>query len=437
MFAIFDLLAIPLGYVMRWIYQLLPNYFVALFLFTLLFRLLMFPLSLKSQKSQADRARLQPRLERLQKKYGQDQKKLQQKQMELYEKEGVSMTGGCLPSLVQMILLFGVIAVIYKPLTHMHQIPQDVISACEAAVVKVEVPENATAEEKAAIEKKNEHKEDKKQMTGYYAELRMMRLLKENKDDALTELGRLDAETLGGITPQEYYEKILKAGDDFSYGSISLLDQPWDSSKSFGGISVLWLIPLLSGLTAVGSMLLSQYYTKALTGSKAGEKQPGQGCTNGMLYFMPLFSLYITFIVPCGVGIYWIFSNVLAVVQTYVLNRIYNPVKIREQAEQEYQERRRKKAEAKKRLAEARKREQRENALAEQENKTGAAEPKKEKKLTAQQRNQLLEQQAREEAAAKEAGEAGTNETPADTAADAADSPETAAGSDDTETGAQ
>ena len=117
-----DILAIPLGWILWFIYNLVNNYFVAIFLFTLIVRAATFPLSLKSQKAQADRARLAPRLERLQKKYAKDPKKLQEKQMSLYEKEGVSMTGGCLPMVIQMIVLFGIIAVIYSPLTHLARI---------------------------------------------------------------------------------------------------------------------------------------------------------------------------------------------------------------------------------------------------------------------------------------------------------------------------
>ncbi len=89
-------------------------------------------------------------------------------------------------------------------------------------------------------------------------------------------------------------------------------------------------------------------FTKMAT---SGEQQPGQGCSNVMLLvLMPAFSLFITFTVPGGVGIYWICSNVIAVAQTILLNQIYNPAKIRAQAEKEYEERRRKKAEDKKRL---------------------------------------------------------------------------------------
>ena len=135
--AIFNILAVPLGWLLHFIYQFIPNYFVSIFLFTLLVRAITFPLSLKSQKSQADRAKLAPRLERLQKKYAQDKQKLQQKQMELYEKEGVSLTGGCLPMVVQMVVLFGIISVIYKPLTHLQKIPSAVI---DTAIVTVTNP---------------------------------------------------------------------------------------------------------------------------------------------------------------------------------------------------------------------------------------------------------------------------------------------------------
>lgn len=115
-----------------------------------------------------------------------------------------------------------------------------------------------------------------------------------------------------------------------------MLDNPF---SGFGDINILWLIPLISGLTALASSLISMRFTKMAT---SGEQQPGQGCSNVMLLvLMPAFSLFITFTVPGGVGIYWICSNVIAVAQTILLNQIYNPAKIRAQAEKEYEERRR------------------------------------------------------------------------------------------------
>lgn len=352
---IFDIIGIPLGYVLWFIYRLVSNYFVAIFLFTLLVRAATFPLSLKSQKAQADRAKLAPRLERIQKKYAQDKQKLQQKQMELYEKEGVSMTGGCLPMVIQMIILFGIISVIYSPLTHLVRIPTPVVNATVSAVTR---PTVTDAQGNQILDPDHPEKVDPAQLTGYYRELNALKALENNRDDILAAIDALSEEDREGRTAQEYYDEMVDIKEDFSFFGGTLLDTPWND-KGFGGISILWLIPLLSGLTAMASSFISMRFTRQLT--PQGEKVPGQGCSNVMmLILMPAFSLFITFSVPGGVGIYWICSNIIAVIQTVILNSIYNPAKIRAQAEKEYEERRRQKAEDKKRLKEARLREEQE-----------------------------------------------------------------------------
>ena len=357
MMEILGFLAVPLGYVMRFVYKLVNNYLLAIFLFTLLMRILMFPLTLQSQKKQADRIRLSPRLERLQKKYQNDPRKLQEKQQALYEKEGVSLTPGCLPMIIQMIVLFGIIAVIYKPLTYLTtDLPKDAVSASLAAVnVETYTKDGSgytvngdktvatiTVDGKTRtvdLTTKRPDAEVRDVKNNYYNELNMMKVLDENRDDILFEIkkaGHTEAEA------EKYYDRIAGVRSEFVFGKYSLLEKPW---SGWNNITLLWLIPLLSGLTAVLSSLISSYYTRQGTGK---EKQPGQGCSNLMLVlFMPLFSVYIAFIVPGGVGVYWICSNLIALLQTVVVNMIYNPKKIREQAEKDYEERRRLRAEMK------------------------------------------------------------------------------------------
>ena len=377
---IFDWLAIPLGWLMEVIYGWIPNYFVAIFLFTLLMRLLMFPLSLKSQKMQADRARLAPRLERLQKKYAQDPKKLQEKQMALYEKEGVSMTGGCLPMLTQMVVLLGIISVIYSPVKHLTDVPAQVVDAAANAVSYndkvLSDKSDSTAEEKAAEQAdKDKGKVAASKMTGYYKELYTLSNMEKFEGDVKASIAAIDG--YDEIKAQAYMDEMLELKKQFSIGDRSLLENP--GTGGFGGISWLWLIPLISGLTALASSLISMHYNKQLTASEV--KQPGQGCSTGMMmYMMPLFSLYITFTVPGGVGIYWICSNVISTVQSVILNKIYNPAKIRAQAEVEYEEKRRQKQEDKKRLAEARAREQRALAAEMNEQKDKSDNKKKQTK---------------------------------------------------------
>ncbi len=369
MTALFDLLAVPLGWVFWAIYQLIPNYFGAMILFVLLVKLLSFPLSLKQQKSTADRARLQPRLERIQKKYAQDPRKVQEKQAALYEKEGVSPAGGCMPMLVTMIVLFGMIAVIYKPVTHMARLPEQVI---ETSI--------------SVVKDNTEDKKDLQQLSNgsYYRELRMLQALEANKEEIIEKIDALDPEKddlLKNTSATEYYHQMIEIRDEFDFFGQTMLERP-----AYNGWTPnwLWLLPIFSALTALCTSLLSQKYNKALM--QPG--QAGQGCTTFMtLGLMPIFSLYITFTVPGGVGIYWIFSNLLGLVQTVILNKIYNPAKIREQAEIEYQERRRKKLEDKKRLAESRAREQSE--IAKQNNEAAAKGKKPTKKPAKKTENNL------------------------------------------------
>ena len=355
MFAIFDFLAVPLGWILGLIYQLVKNYFVAILLFTLLIKLATFPFSLKSQKATADRARLAPRLDRIQKKYANDRQKLQQKTQDLYEKEGVSMTGGCMTMLIPMIVLLGVIAAIYKPLTHMTTIPDAVINASITSI---------TASKEEGADNTNKMSESDGQKNSYYRELRLMNLMDagDNKEIIIAAIDALGTDERGELTGAQYYAQMLEMHDEFYIGGINFLDNPW-GNKGFAGIGWLWIVPLLSGVTALFSSILSMHFSK---GSMSKEQQQASGCTNGMMYFTPLFSVYISFIVPGAVGVYWIASNLTALLQTYVLNKMYNPAAIRAQAEIEYQERRARraaeKAAEKKRLAQARQRAEAEEA---------------------------------------------------------------------------
>jgi len=358
-----DFLGKPLGIAMSFIYQWIPNYFITLFIFTFLVRLLLFPISLKQQKSAMDRARIAPALERLQKKYANDRQKLAEKQQQLYDKHGVSMTAGCLPMLLSMVVLFGVIAAIYSPLTNLSRpaIPESIVATAQQAIIA----EGNISED---------------QFKGYYGELRLMKNAEEYKEQILKELSEpseeaiaragVSGETIKSLVEhlggeQAVYDQIVEMSDQFQImnSNYSLLDQPWTRNKGFKDINILWIIPLISGLTSFFVSWISTQNNK-----KTMPDQPGMGCTNNMmLIYMPAMSLFIAFSVPGAVGIYWIFSNILSMIQTVILYKIYDPAKARAEAEAAYQERRRRKAEDKKRLAQARQREEAEARKAEQE----------------------------------------------------------------------
>jgi len=101
-----------LASVLQWIYGMVGSYAYAIIIFTLLVRLVLSPFDVMQRRSTEKVNALQPKLKELEKKYGKDKQKLQQKQMELYQKEKINPLGGCLPLIIQMVLLFMVFAVI-------------------------------------------------------------------------------------------------------------------------------------------------------------------------------------------------------------------------------------------------------------------------------------------------------------------------------------
>ena len=327
MTALFSLFAKPLGWVMHWIYQLVPSYFLALLIFTVAIRLVLFPLSINNQKNQMERARLAPRLERIQKKYAQDRQKMAMKQQELYEKEGVKMTGGCLPMVLQMLVLFSVIAVIYKPLTYVQQVPAEQINTCVSVAVEHMDPEK---DKNVIKQMENEN--------SYYREIHLLSALEKDavREDMVKALW--EKNELKPAAAELLLDNIEKTGKEFSLFNISLLETPNIKKPSW-----VWIIAILSGVSAFLTSLLSMRYSKM---TMSEEQKKMSGCsTNMMMYMMPVMSLVFSFQVPAGVAVYWIFSNLLAMVQTVALNAMYSPAKARAQAEAEYQARRQKKRE--------------------------------------------------------------------------------------------
>ena len=104
-----------LGWVLARIYDVVPNYGIAIIILTLAIRLLLLPLGFKQIKSMQNMQALQPQLKEIQKKYKNNRQKQQEEQMKLYRESGVSPFGGCLPMLLTLPFLFAMYAVIKAP----------------------------------------------------------------------------------------------------------------------------------------------------------------------------------------------------------------------------------------------------------------------------------------------------------------------------------
>ena len=278
--AIYDILGVPFGFVLKLIFDAVNNYGVALVLFTLFARLLMFPTSLHQQKGTAKTQRLQPKLRKIQEKYKGDNKKIQEETQALYQREGHNpMNAGCLPLLIQMPIIFGLIGVIYNPLTYALEIPKEYILTLTTAITEL-FPD----------------------------------LAKNTRTIQLTIIGNIGE--LKNLIPDQYYNIIA----DFNFTFLGL---PLGATPDKLHFDKLWAVPILSGITSFATSIFT--FLKQKQTNPEMSKNPAMGC---MTFGMPLFSTYFTFLFPVGIGIYWIASNVFAFAQTVILSYTHSPKKL-------------------------------------------------------------------------------------------------------------
>ena len=286
---IFNLLiSRPLGWILGTCYSLVHNYGFALLLFTLITRLVLFPLAIKQQRSTAQMARLRPMMDKLQKKHGKDKEKYNAELTKLYQQEGYNPLSGCLPLLIQLPILFSLFSVVYNPLTYVLNLSTDTVTKIKA-ILKPVVQKEMGAKAYAAADKVNR------------LQLELSKHLDNAKVHALPGLSHL-------------------AQINYHFFGLDISQQPIFSTSH---ITILWLIPILSAISAYFSSSFSMKLNAVATPQTAGMNQT-------MLMIMPLFSCYIAFTVPAGIGLYWIFTNLIMLLQTYVLSVFYHPLALAE-----------------------------------------------------------------------------------------------------------
>ncbi len=116
----FSFLTKPISYAINWFYGYAGNFGLAIIAFTILMRLLLFPLAHTSFKSMAKMKKLQPEMQRLKETYPDDRQKMQQELMALYKKEGANPVAGCLPVLIQIPIFFSLYKVLFVTIEMYH-----------------------------------------------------------------------------------------------------------------------------------------------------------------------------------------------------------------------------------------------------------------------------------------------------------------------------
>ncbi|MBQ8623266.1 MAG: membrane protein insertase YidC [Oscillospiraceae bacterium] len=353
-----NIIAWPFGKLLWLCYIVLKNYGIALFVFTLLIKLIMLPSSVKQQKSMAKMQRLNPKLEQIKKRYANNKEKLNEATMELYNQENVNPMGSCLPMLVTFVLLFAVIDVVYAPLTHISGIEADKIESATTIVsdyytasyaLKKDTDEAFGGDGITVSELLGAEVDVKEKLMSYedVAKLGEDRVaaIAENLianpglDEYFTDTTKVSDKLVSGGKsartellvlsvardyPALFDTEVASFCEEFDYTFLGVYLGAYPSWSS-----VLVLIPILSLISQLAVTVVSQYYNK-----KNGTASTNSGM-NAMLYIMPLFSFWIAFSFPAGLGIYWIFSSVLQLVQIVGLNLYFTPARTEKILEKE------------------------------------------------------------------------------------------------------
>ncbi len=287
--AIREILAVPFGWALSTFYNLTDSYIIAIILLTVIIRCALLPASISQQKNSAKQVRLTAKVNKIKQKYAGNQRKIQEETQALYQREGFGAANmGCMPLLIQMIVMIGLYGVIYTPLTAVLQFSNTTIDGMKtvmADVVKAAGKNSSRMIEIPLLKEAANYKEE---------------LLAEN------------------VLTEQSFAEVTDFLERFKFLGLDLSLTPDKSNPD-----ALWLIPILAFATAMLSSIFM--YMKQRKQNPEMAKNPSMGC---MTFMSPFMSLVFTFMFPAGVGFYWIVSNVLSFIQQVVLTYFYSPKKV-------------------------------------------------------------------------------------------------------------
>ena len=304
-FKLSNLITVPFGWLLGFLYDLTSNYGVAMILFALIVQLVLTPINAKSKKSMMKMSRLQPRIQDIQRRYAHDQQKQNEEIQKLQQEEGASMgMGGCLWSFVPLLILFPLFTVIREPITYIlgesAEVTQQIIE-----VVKANAPtlfSNNT----------------------YYDQVVAASAISQYAGQIQAAIPGISADTLAGI--------------NFNFLGINLGQIP-----QFNIFAATWvwdwahigafLIPIFSAASQVLQMWISQKGNDSVVTNEKGIQDKEMAANSQtaqtnktMMFMMPLMSLWIGFTVSAGLSVYWFIGGVYRMLVDPIMTKHYRKI---------------------------------------------------------------------------------------------------------------
>ena len=302
-FKLSNIVTVPFGWLMGWLYQITGNYGIAMILFAVCVQMALLPITAKSKKSMMKMSRMQPQMQEIQRRYAGDQQKQAEAMQQLQREEGASLYGGCLWSFIPMFILFPLFTVIREPITY--------ILGCGAEMTAqiVEILQGLAPEAFSG--------------NAYYAQVTAAQLIPQFADEIRAAIPAVEDAVLSGI--------------NFDFMGLNLGNIPnvkfwaWDA-YSWANIG-LFLIPLLSAGTQVLQTKIMQKMNNSVVTDQNGiqdeetaKNSQANQTTNSMMLMMPLMSLWIGFTVSAGLSVYWFIGGIVRTIQDIILTNRYRKI---------------------------------------------------------------------------------------------------------------
>ena len=277
----------PFGSILAFIYSLVKNYGLAIIVFTIVCKLILFPFTLKSKRGMYANMRIQPKMQELQKKYKNDKERYSLELQKLYKEEKVSPMSGCLPMLITLPIMFGLYYVVTQPLTYLMKLSKDTIAAIAtnlSTILQGHGVEGTVIENLAKL-----------------ADGQKVYSLEVTMADYMHKY----ASELQALMP-DLPEKVFNFR--FDLFGINLSKNP---TYNFSDPNFSWGLLLIVAVS-VATSFLSGYMTQKMNPMNAAQNgndpaaKSTQSTNKMMLYMMPVMTLLIGFSIPAAISIYWI-----------------------------------------------------------------------------------------------------------------------------------
>lgn len=269
-----------LGVIMRFCYNLSSNYGLAIIAFTLISKIILLPISIWVQKNSIKMVKMQPHINKIKINYFGDKEKIAEEQSALFKKEKYNAFSSLIPLFVQIVLLMGLVEVINHPLTYIVNSSKETTNAMiEVAMSNNPILNKESSSLELVVVKQIKNDKNLEQY-----------LAVSNSENIINDVRNLKLTFLG-------------------------FDLSWIASVEKG--VAIW-IPIIAGVSAL-LLCISQNLINVLQAEQSNFNK------YGMLVLSVGLSLYLGVFVPAGVALYWTISNLVAIMQQWLLNIFINP----------------------------------------------------------------------------------------------------------------